>query len=96
MKEIKACSEWIKARDAFEHSFFLKLIKRFSGNVTQAAKASGINRTDFYRHLKKFNIELPPKPLVVAQFKSHNPMRHQPHHTRRDALTAKAIAEELK
>ena len=37
-----------EARDAFERAFLEAVLERASGNVTQAAKLAGRNRTDFY------------------------------------------------
>ena len=37
-----------EARDAFERAYLEAVLERAQGNVTQAAKMAGRNRTDFY------------------------------------------------
>ena len=45
-----------EARDAFEHSYLLKLLKMTEGNVTRAAELAGRNRTDMHKLLKKHDL----------------------------------------
>ena len=45
------------ARAEFEQRYLTKVLRITEGNVTQAAKIAGRNRTDFYKLLKKHNIE---------------------------------------
>ena len=42
-----------EARDAFEQSYLLKLLKMTDGNVTRAAELAGRNRTDMHKLMKK-------------------------------------------
>lgn len=51
------------ARTAFELRYLKKVLQITEGNVTQAAKIAGRNRTDFYKLLKKHN-------LTAASFKN--------------------------
>ena len=46
-----------KALDAFERDFILGVMRRSDGNVTRAAKESGIDRVYLYRLMKKHGIE---------------------------------------
>ncbi len=45
-----------EARDAFEQSYLLKLLKMTDGNVTRAAELAGRNRTDMHKLMKKHDI----------------------------------------
>jgi len=45
-----------EARDQFERDYLAKVLKTTSGNVSQAAKISGRNRTDFYKLLNKHHL----------------------------------------
>ena len=53
-----------EARDAFEHSYLLKLLRMTDGNVTRAAELAGRNRTDMHKLMKKHNLQ-------SAHFKPH-------------------------
>ncbi|MCV2885555.1 sigma 54-interacting transcriptional regulator [Aestuariibacter sp. AA17] len=46
-----------EARDAFEHSYLLKLLKMTEGNVTRAAELAGRNRTDMHKLMKKHSLQ---------------------------------------
>ncbi|WP_106477558.1 two-component system response regulator GlrR [Phytohalomonas tamaricis] len=46
-----------EARSSFERSYLIKVLKITDGNVTQAAKIAGRNRTDFYKLLSRHNLE---------------------------------------
>jgi two-component system response regulator GlrR len=52
-----------EARRAFERDYLVQLLKLTVGNVSQAAKLAGRNRTEFYRLLERHSLE-------PAQFKS--------------------------
>lgn len=55
-----------KARDEFEQSYLLKLLKMTDGNVTRAAELAGRNRTDMHKLMKKHGIHSADfKPQVV-------------------------------
>lgn len=45
------------ARAAFERSYLIKVLKITEGNVTQAARIAGRNRTDFYKLLGRHELE---------------------------------------
>ena len=45
------------ARDIFEREYFIRLIGMTNGNIPQAAKIAGLERTYFYRKLKQYNKE---------------------------------------
>ncbi|MFQ3197451.1 MAG: two-component system response regulator GlrR [Paraglaciecola sp.] len=45
-----------KAREAFEQSYLLKLLKMTDGNVTRAAEIAGRNRTDLHKLMKKHSL----------------------------------------
>jgi two-component system nitrogen regulation response regulator NtrX len=44
-------------REKLERKYILDVIKRFDGNVAEAAKAMQLERTYLYRKMKKFDIE---------------------------------------
>jgi two-component system response regulator GlrR len=52
-----------EARKAFERDYLVQLLKLTGGNVTQAARLAGRNRTEFYRLLERHSLE-------PAQFKA--------------------------
>jgi two-component system, NtrC family, response regulator GlrR len=52
-----------EARRAFERDYLVQLLKLTAGNVSQASKLAGRNRTEFYRLLERHSLE-------PAQFKS--------------------------
>jgi len=45
------------ARAGFERSYLVKVLKITEGNVTQAARIAGRNRTDFYKLLSRHELE---------------------------------------
>ncbi|MBI4989985.1 MAG: sigma-54-dependent Fis family transcriptional regulator [Rhodocyclales bacterium] len=45
-----------EARDAFEREYFTGLLAAAGGNVTEAARLSGIARQNFYAHIKRLGI----------------------------------------
>ncbi len=45
------------ARATFERSYLVKVLKITEGNVTQAARIAGRNRTDFYKLLSRHDLE---------------------------------------
>ncbi|XKE44918.1 two-component system response regulator GlrR [Halomonas organivorans] len=45
------------ARAGFERSYLIKVLKITEGNVTQAARIAGRNRTDFYKLLARHELE---------------------------------------
>ena len=46
-----------EARRAFERDYLVQLLKLTAGNVSQAAKLAGRNRTEFYRLLERHSLE---------------------------------------
>ncbi len=54
-----------EARRAFERDYLVRILKITSGNVTQAARLAGRNRTEFYRLLDRHSLE--PAMFKVAQ-----------------------------
>ncbi len=55
MNEMRSEAEEIAARD-IERPFLKKLLEKFDGNVAQAAKEVGINRSNLYRMMKRCEI----------------------------------------
>jgi DNA-binding NtrC family response regulator len=49
-------TEKIKILKEFEIDYFTKLLKKYSGNMTQAAKASGMYRPNLVKKLKNLGI----------------------------------------
>lgn len=47
------------ARDIFERHYFQKLLCDCGGNVSEAARKSGIARQNFYTHLKRLGLNIP-------------------------------------
>lgn len=45
-----------QAKELFEREYFISLLHAAGGNVSSAAKLSGISRNSFYRHLKQLGI----------------------------------------
>ncbi|MFC0337120.1 two-component system, NtrC family, response regulator GlrR [Kushneria avicenniae] len=65
--EDNALPSFNAARAGFEHGYLVKVLKITEGNVTQAARIAGRNRTDFYKLLSRH--ELDPnsfKPVYAA------------------------------
>ena len=52
-----------EAREAFERDYLIRLLKLTEGNVSQAARIAGRNRTEFYRLLSRHHLQ-------VADFKA--------------------------
>ena len=46
------------ARDEFERRYILAALKRHRGNVTRAAEMLGLERSNLYRKLKSYGIEV--------------------------------------
>ena len=46
-----------EARRAFEREYLVRILKITGGNVTQAARLAGRNRTEFYRLLERHALE---------------------------------------
>ena len=47
-----------EARDDFERRYILAALRRFRGNVTRAAEALEVERSNLYRKLKSYGIEV--------------------------------------
>jgi DNA-binding NtrC family response regulator len=45
-----------EARDIFEREYFAGLLAAAGGNVSEAARLSGIARQNFYAHIKRLGI----------------------------------------
>ncbi|NEZ04731.1 response regulator [Wenzhouxiangella sp. XN201] len=46
-----------EARDAFERDYLARIMRMAGGNVSEAARMAGRNRTEFYRLLKRHELE---------------------------------------
>lgn len=57
MAEENALPSFNVARASFERSYLIKVLKITEGNVTQAARIAGRNRTDFYKLLGRHELE---------------------------------------
>ena len=55
--EDNALPSFSEARAGFERSYLIKVLKITEGNVTQAARIAGRNRTDFYKLLGRHDLE---------------------------------------
>ncbi|MBZ9559469.1 MULTISPECIES: two-component system response regulator GlrR [Modicisalibacter] len=55
--EENALPSFNEARAGFERSYLIKVLKITEGNVTQAARIAGRNRTDFYKLLGRHSLE---------------------------------------
>lgn len=55
--EENALPSFNEARAGFERSYLVKVLKITEGNVTQAARIAGRNRTDFYKLLSRHELE---------------------------------------
>ncbi|MEM7054149.1 MAG: sigma 54-interacting transcriptional regulator [Pseudomonadota bacterium] len=54
-----------EARTGFERDYLIRVLRMTQGNVTEAARIAGRNRTEFYRLLKRHHLE-------SADFKQNN------------------------
>ena len=50
-------STFDEARDEFMRNYLVQLLQITRGNVTQAAKLAGRNRTDFYKLLSRHGLQ---------------------------------------
>ncbi|MBN2054185.1 sigma-54-dependent Fis family transcriptional regulator [bacterium] len=48
-----------RAKRIFEKNYLVYLLNRSKGNISLASRLSGVNRSDLYRILKKYDLELP-------------------------------------
>lgn len=55
--EDNALPSFNAARAGFEHGYLVKVLKITEGNVTQAARIAGRNRTDFYKLLARHELD---------------------------------------
>ncbi|WP_353982246.1 two-component system response regulator GlrR [Salinicola endophyticus] len=55
--EENALPSFSEARAGFERSYLIKVLKITEGNVTQAARIAGRNRTDFYKLLARHELD---------------------------------------
>ncbi|WP_110686341.1 two-component system response regulator GlrR [Salinicola aestuarinus] len=55
--EENALPSFSEARAGFERSYLVKVLKITEGNVTQAARIAGRNRTDFYKLLSRHDLD---------------------------------------
>ncbi|KFF49860.1 response regulator GlrR [Gammaproteobacteria bacterium MFB021] len=55
--EENALPSFSEARAGFERSYLIKVLKITEGNVTQAARIAGRNRTDFYKLLARHDLD---------------------------------------
>ncbi len=49
--------EYKDAKDRFEREYLLSIIETAKGNISEAARISGISRRHFYEKLEKLNIK---------------------------------------
>ena len=56
--EKSALPTFAEARSVFELNYLRKLLHITKGNVTQAAKIAGRNRTEFYKLLARHELDL--------------------------------------
>ncbi len=54
--EARAAAPFREAREAFEREYFAGLIKAAGGNISEAARMSGIARQNFYAHIKRLGL----------------------------------------
>ncbi len=59
-KEDKEVSPYQEEREAFESDYLRRLLIRAGGNVSEAARISGIPRQNLYVRMKRWRIESPP------------------------------------
>jgi len=45
-----------EARECFERAYFIHLLQKTDGNISSAARLSGIARQHFYAHIKRLAI----------------------------------------
>jgi len=45
-----------EARDRFERAYFTNILQMTGGNVSEAARLSGIARQNFYAHIKRLSV----------------------------------------
>ncbi len=58
ISEIAALStDYKKAKETWEHKFFLRIIKNANGNMTKAAEMAGISRRSLYEKLEKYRLK---------------------------------------
>jgi DNA-binding NtrC family response regulator len=49
--------EYREAKDSFERVYLLKVIEEAKGNISEAARLSGLSRRHFYEKLEKLGIK---------------------------------------
>lgn len=57
--------KWMTEReykDAACRSYWETLLVMTRGNITQAGRIAGVNRTDVYKHLTRYGVQLNPRP----------------------------------
>jgi DNA-binding NtrC family response regulator len=45
-----------EARDEFEQQYFVRLLDRAGGNVSEASRLSGLARSNFYNHVERLGL----------------------------------------
>ncbi|MDR1529006.1 MAG: sigma 54-interacting transcriptional regulator [Burkholderiales bacterium] len=68
-EETEAMPTFFEARRTFERDYLIRLLKMTGGNVTRAAVRANRNRTEFYKLLRRHNLDL-------ALFKNQSRARH--------------------
>ena len=48
---------YVEAKQRFERNYLVQLLKLTAGNVTDAARIAGRNRTEFYRLLQRYDLD---------------------------------------
>ncbi|MFU8830906.1 MAG: sigma 54-interacting transcriptional regulator [Wenzhouxiangella sp.] len=55
--ERPAIAPLVEARDGFERDYLVRVLRMARGNVSEAARVAGRNRTEFYRLLKRHHLD---------------------------------------
>jgi transcriptional regulator of acetoin/glycerol metabolism len=50
---------WEEATEQFSREYWTAVMKACDANVCEMARVSGVNRTQLYKILKRFKVELP-------------------------------------
>ena len=59
LASIESCDQPLpfrEARERFERAYFANLLQMTGGNVSEAARLSGLARQNFYAHIKRLAI----------------------------------------
>jgi DNA-binding NtrC family response regulator len=59
-QDIRGHRPYVEEREDFERAYFVGLMGAAAGNVSKAARLSGLSRQAFYRHIERWGIVLEP------------------------------------